>query len=68
MQDQRRKERNVQEEIDGQHVSYLIREWKVSCPFQLYLPTINVGAMNMVQVNELARAESVSSAINSTNP
>ena len=35
MQDLGRKERNMQEENNGQYVRYLIREWKVLCPFSL---------------------------------
>ena len=35
MQDSGRKERNMQEENNGQYVRYLIREWKVLRPFSL---------------------------------
>ena len=43
----------MQEENNGEHVRYLIREWKVLWPLLHYLPTAAV-ALNMVRVIEVA--------------
>ena len=42
----------MQEENNGEHVRYLIREWKVLWPLLHYLPTS--AALNMVLVIEVA--------------
>ena len=49
------KERKVQEENNGQHVRYLIREWKVYALSRFYLPTYLAEAFNTVQVIAVAR-------------
>ena len=53
-----KKERNVQEENNGEHVRYIIREWKQLRLFSLYLPTkvknICDVALKMVRVIEVA--------------
>ena len=63
----RKKERNVQEENNGEHVRYIIRKWKQLRLFSLYLPTkvknTDDVALNIVRVIEVA---SVSSTIIST--
>ena len=65
-----KKERNVQEENNGEHVRYIIREWKQLRLFSLYLPTkvknICEVALKMVRVIEEARID-ISSARTFTN-
>ena len=55
----------LQEEDNGQHVRYLIREWKVLCPFSLYLPT-NLAAVALDKVQVIKVATAPSSALTST--
>ena len=66
-----KKERNVQEENNGEHVWYIIRERKQVRLFSLYLPTkvknIFDFALKMVRVIEVARIIDISSARNFTN-
>ena len=51
----------MQEENNGEHVRYIIREWKQLRLFSLYLPTKvkNTGdvALKMVRVIEVARID-----------
>ena len=65
MQDSGRKERNMQDENNGQYVRYLIREWKVLCPFSLYLPTnLEIVAYDKARVFiEVASAPSSATTI-----
>ena len=56
----------LREENNGQHVRYLIREWKVLCPFLLYLPT-NLAAVALDKVQVIKVATAPSSALTFTN-